>query len=404
MNADRLLLIYSGWLGDLVWILPCLHGLRRSFRSVSLVVSEVQSPLAGMLKGGLVDEVFIDQASRRLITARRIRQAARAGQVGTFVDLKGSAKTGLYIPWRARARVFLPHRRDAREPWPARLLHPFADSLPRRPDGHRVEAYLSAVKRFHSEPFAVSFAVPFDGATVEAGERIIARESLRDTPSVALNLGSAQHSKIWPADRFRRLAELLERDLGCKAVIMGARSFAANGNYDVRASRQAFGGSTFTNLVEETDFAVDAYLLRCGVFKLSVGCDSYAGHMAGSAEEVQADVEGAARSGDGRWFRAQPTVSLFGPTHPAFCRPYDPTGVFNTVVAPEEYPGDCVYDRSSHTCPHYGDRHCRGASHCMRKLTVARVAAAVEAQLRAVRCREAERKRGNVASGNASVP
>lgn len=385
MHRDRLLLVYSGWLGDLVWILPGLHALRPHFSSVSLVVSEVQAPLAEMLKRGLIDTSFIDISARRLSTLRHVRRAARAADIGTFLDFKGGGKTGLYIPWRRGARVLLPHPRDAREPALARLLHPFAEFLPRRPDGHMVEAYMSALARFQSEAPRISFAVPFDDATIEAGERVIAREGLRERTSIALNLGSAQFSKIWPAEYFRRLAEILEHDLKCKAVIMGARRFAPNGDYDLHASRETFGDGRFVNLVETTSFEVDAYLLSSGAFALSVGNDSYAGHIAGSAAEVDPHSAGAVQAADGRWFRANPTVSLFGPTNPVFCKPYDPTGAFNTTVAPERYPDDCVYDRVSHTCPHYGDRHCRGASHCMRALTVDRVAAAVEQSLARIR-------------------
>ena len=46
MKNNRILVIYSGWLGDLVWIVPVLHALKSAYASVSLVVSKTQAPLA----------------------------------------------------------------------------------------------------------------------------------------------------------------------------------------------------------------------------------------------------------------------------------------------------------------------------------------------------------------------
>lgn len=382
MKNNRILVIYSGWLGDLVWIVPVLHALKSAYASVSLVVSKTQAPLAGVLKNGLVDELHVDLSAHRLATARAVRRSARAQGIDTFVDLKGRWKTGIYMPWSRGVRLWIPHPRDAREYFLSRLVHPRAATLPPRPEGHMVEAYLSALGALGVGETPIDFSLPFDAATVAEGERIADREGLRAGPSVALNVGSAQFSKIWPADHFRRLAEVLKHDLGCKVVIMGAKSFDPNGNYDAQTAREFFGDGAFANLVEETSLPVDAYLLHSGAFSVSVGNDSFANHMAGSASEVSRGTPGAVQAANGRWYKANPTVSLFGPTNPVYCRPYDPTGAFNVAVRPESYPADCVYDRQAHTCPHYGDRYCCDRAHCMRHITVEQVAAAVEKIIR----------------------
>ncbi len=387
MTSNGVLVVYSGWLGDLVWIVPVLHALRRAGGPVSLVVSEVQEPLADILKNGLVDQVYVDHPARRLASARAVRRAARARGLRTFIDLKGRWKTGIYLPWGRGLELWIPHRRDAREYALLRLLHPRASCLPARPPGevHMVDAYLSSLAGLELPPAPVSFALPFTGQTIAEGERIAEREGLRAGRSVALNIGSAQFSKIWPAENYRRLAAILKHDLGCKVVVMGSRNFGPNGNYDLNTSRQVFADGQFANLVEETGLAVDSYLLSSGAFAVSVGNDSFANHMAGSASETTPDSPGAVRAPDGRWFKANHTVSLFAATNPVYCRPYDPTGAFNTVLLPDSYPAECVYDRKAHTCPHYEDRYCSDRAHCMAKITVEQVAAAVEQKLRAVR-------------------
>jgi ADP-heptose:LPS heptosyltransferase len=376
------LLIYSGWLGDLVWLLPAIRALSTAYDSVSLVVSEVQAGLAAIIEGDLVEKVYVDTNKHRLRSARSVRKAALANDTGTFIDLKGRWKTGIYIPWRHGVRAFLPYARDAREYALAKLLHPFAATMPARDtSGHMVEAYLSALRGLGAEDTPISFDLEFDDGTKEQAESIIAREGLRSARSVVLNIGSAQRSKIWPAENFRRLAEALEGDLQCKVVIMGAQSFSQNNNYDVVASRQHFSDGRFTNLVEATDLAVDCCLLRSGVFDVAVGNDSFAGHMAGSANEISAADPGAVQAANGKHYRANRTVSLFGPTNPRFCRPYDPTDAFNTIVMPDSYPDDCPYNRKDHTCPHYGDAYCVERNHCMNSITVEKVVGAVEDSL-----------------------
>jgi len=380
-KSESVLVVYSGWLGDLMWIIPTIRALGSVYESVSLVVSKIQAPLARVLENGVVDVLYVDDSSNRLATARQVRQAARARGTKTFIDLKGRGKTGLYIPWGRGQTVLIPHRSDAREYAFARLLHPAASCLPPRSTGHMVDAYLSGLGGLGIEDVPVSFDLPFDEATVEVGEAIVAREGLRERKSIALNIGSAQFSKIWPAENYKRLAGILENDLDCKAVIMGARDFYPNGNYDMHTSQEVFNAASFTNLVEETSLPVDAYLLSSGAFSLVVGNDSFAGHMAGSASEVAEGMDGAVKADNGRWYKANPTLSLFGPTNPLYCRPYDPTDTFNTVIMPETYPDICVYDHTSHICPHYGDRYCVDRAHCMAELKVDQVVTAIEKAL-----------------------
>ncbi len=383
MKKNSVLVIYSGWLGDLVWIIPTIHALRTAFDTVSLVVSRVQAPLAEVMLNGLVEVVYVDDPSHRLASARTVRDSVRSRGIRTCLDLKGRGKNGIYMPWGPGLRVLIPHRRDAREYLLARLLHPLAESLPARPDAvHMVDAYLSGLSVLGIRNTPVSFALPFASDIIRDGEQIVQREGLRGGRSVALNIGSAQSSKIWPAENYRRLAQILKGDLRCKVVVMGARSFTPNGDYDLRVSREVFGDGQFTNLIEETSLAVDAYLLASGAFTVSVGNDSFANHMAGSASECATGEAGALQAANGRWYRANHTVSLFAPTNPVYCRPYDPTDIFNTVVLPESYPEACVYDRKAHTCPHYGDGYCTERAHCMQHLTVEQVLAVVENKLK----------------------
>lgn len=382
MDCEKALLVYSGWLGDLVWIIPTIKALRSRFKSVSLVVSDVQAPLALGLEGTLLDKVHVGTRRNRAAVAGRIRNEALAAGTGTFIDIKGRGKAGLFIPWHRDISVYMPDRLDAREYTLARMLHPFATGLPPRDNaGHMVDAYLGIARFFGVTRPAVDFRLSFPERTVTEAADIVKQEGLRTGRTVAINPGSAQFSKIWPAKNFRALAEILRGDMACKVVIMGPRSFSPNDNYEFGVSQRHFSDHKFVNLVGRTDILVDSHLLQSGVFDVAVGNDSFAGHMAGSASEVSAATPGAAASADGRYFKANRTVSLFGPTNPVFCRPYDPTGEFNSIVQPGGYPADCPYNRTDHVCPHYGDKTCVGVNHCMAGITVDQVVRAVEQQL-----------------------
>lgn len=393
MDRNKSLLIYSGWLGDFIWIVPTIKALRKQFKNLSIVVSDVQAPLALGLEGTLLDKVFVGTRRDRTAAARRIRQAAVGAGTGTFIDIKGRGKAGLFIPWRRDIAVFMPGRRDAREYLLARLLHPFAETLPARDtNGHMVDSYLGIARVFGAAETAVDFKLPFAELIVAEADKIVEQEGLRTGRTIAINPGSAQFSKIWPARNYRALADILHGDMGCKVVIMGARNFEPNGNYDLEVSRRYFSDGKFLNLVERTGLLVDSCLFQSGVFDVAVGNDSFAGHMAGSASQVPAGTPDAAVSPDGRHFTANLTVSLFGPTNPRFCRPYDPTGEFNSIVQPDRYPDDCPYDRADHVCPHYGDKACVGGNHCMTGITVTQVVSAIERQLERARRRTESRQ------------
>ncbi|MBN2302719.1 MAG: glycosyltransferase family 9 protein [Lentisphaerae bacterium] len=382
MNYNKLLLIYSGWLGDLVWIIPTIRALRTRFSHVSIVASEIQEPLALLLQGNLLDNVFIDHRRRRLASAAKSRRMALAEDIGTFVDLKGRGKAGLYIPWHPGTRVFSPSRKNAREYILSRILHPMATEMPDHNDKlHMVDSYLETAQFLGAKETPVCFDIPFSKDVIANADRIIDKYHLQDGRSVAISLGSAQLSKIWPAIRYRQLAEIIENDLGYRVVIMGGASFAPNANYDFRTAREFFGDGRFVNLVAETNFAVDCRLLRSGVFGVIVGNDSFAGHMAGAVNEMPPHTAGSKRAPNGKYYKGLYSVTIFGPTNPEFCKPYDPTGYFNIAIQPRRYPPDCPYNRSDHICPHYADAYCVKRNHCMDMISVEQVAATVKQQL-----------------------
>ena len=66
---------------------------------------------------------------------------------------------------------------------------------------------------------------------------------------------------------------------------MGADSFKWNNHYDARKEKTNFKNYDGLKFISSSSLLVNAYLLSSGVFDLSVACDSFPAHMAGSANE-----------------------------------------------------------------------------------------------------------------------
>lgn len=235
-NKRRALAIYSGWMGDFMWLVPTIRALSQRFDSLSLVVSEQQKELARSLmhRGAesVVSEVFVDDKSHRMSCASWVKSWAKERDIGTFIDVVGKLKTGLYIPHRFGAEVFIPHRQDTKEHPLAKALHPLAKTMsPRDISGHMVDSYFSMLKDFGIDSAELNFRLDYTQETVDRAEAIIEANNIRDSRSVVLNVGSAQYSKVWRADKFKTLAEHLMQD-GLNVVVMGANEFKWNDNYD----------------------------------------------------------------------------------------------------------------------------------------------------------------------------
>ncbi len=402
MNRDNALLIYSGWMGDFIWLVPTIRALKKKYKSLSLVVSEQEKDLAESLTIGIdrvVDQVFVDIKSKgrayRMLNQHNIRKAAKKADIGTYIDLVGKWKTALCIPWARGADIYYPAEEDAkkREHRIIRWLHKSANLMqPRDKRGHYVDEYFSMLRDFGVDPYPINFNLNYDQDTIDDADKIIGENNLRVSKSVVLNLGSAQFSKTWSSQNFKDLANRLKKK-GYKVVIMGAYDFTWTDHYDRRArDRDFYDYDGLVMIKPKIPTLVNAYLLNSGVFNVSVGNDSFANHMAGSANEVDKDTKGAVKVETGRYagryFKANTrTVTLIGPTNPLYCNVWDPTGKFHTIIRSKDYVGlrgqcldsPCTYvlgvDRE---CSHYTKIKVAGTTPCMNSIKVEQVSHAVQ--------------------------
>lgn len=186
------------------------------------------------------------------------------------VDLRGSL-VGLLIP--ARQRVI---KRGGRRP------------------GHRL-LHIAAVMKLHPAPRPVAWFAPEDSARIDS---LLGT----DAPLLVLAPTATWSGKLWPADRFARLARILT---GPDGVLPGAQAIVLGGPGEREHARAA---PLLAALPEAIDLVGAVTLTEatalCARAALFVGNDSGLMHI-------------AAASG-------APTLGLFGPTRASEYAPVGP--------------------------------------------------------------------------------
>ena len=274
------------WLGDTVMAMPALVALRAARADARIVVV---GRWADVLRGQAVADVLVayprDGAHRR-----RVARALAADPADVAIVLAGSFEAAL-AAWRWRARRRIGFDTDAR----AALLTD-ALALP-APRPHQVDEYCALVQAFgvragDSRP-ALS-PVPDPAAEAEVAALLLAAGLPTGARAVGLHIGaSGGPAKLWPVDRFARVADGLARS-GIRVLVLGAPEDAARA-----ASLVSSAASTPASLVGRDRPALLPHLLTR--LACLVSGDTGVAHLAAAL--------------------GVPTVTLFGPTDPRLSAP-----------------------------------------------------------------------------------
>jgi ADP-heptose:LPS heptosyltransferase len=306
MHDQRILVLAHEGIGDLMFLLPTLYGLKEQVPGarIQLAVSRTQQFLASTLDGKLIEAIPVHN---RGLT--QVLRALRQFRPHVYFEFDGGlrfAVAGLLSP--AMRRIHPP--RELVKPYAA-LLH--RETLPLRVGSHAVDTLMSLLDLIGVPRKRMCFEFEVPDKSIENAQAI-AQRHIPDG-SIALVPVSGHRCKDWPADTLQQTVNVLARDLGRPVVILGRHRYP--------------GLEHAIDLGGQSDFLTDAYLLRySGAFELVVGVDTGMMQIAGA---VSSDSEGRYTAVHGNR-----TVSLFGPTDPRIYKPYDPTGTFNVVVAPRD--------------------------------------------------------------------
>jgi len=334
--AERIVVVQSGFLGDVVLTTPLLAALRRRVPTarLTMLVTPAAAPLVA--RHPALDDVFVDDkrgTGRGLIGMLRLTAQLRRRRFTTAIAAHKSIRTALAL--RAAG---IPRRIGFATAPGARL---YTTAIARPTDLHDRDRILALLAPFGGATTDESRApwIAIDEAAQARATALLAPLGDR-RPLAAVCPGAAWRTKRWPADAYGALVRRLERD-GFACVILGA----ADERAITAAVRSAAGGGG-VDLGGATDVAVLAAVL--GRAAVVVTNDSAPMHLA-SALGV-------------------PQVAIFCATVPS--QGYAPLGARAAVVEK---------DLACRPCGRHGGARCpRGTDDCMRLVEVGEVREAIE--------------------------
>ncbi len=333
--AERILVVQTGFLGDVVLTTPLVTALRRRAPTAELtmLVTPAAAPLAASHPA--LDDVLVDDkrgTGRGVTGVLRLAARLRRRRFTTAIAAHKSIRTALVL--RAAG---IPRRIGFATAPGARLYTTRVTRPAALHDRDRVLALLAPFGGVTAdEPRAPWIALD---ETAQARAAAVLAPIAGDRPLAALCPGAAWRTKRWPAAAYGALARRLESD-GFACVILGAPD-----ERTITAAVRAAGGVGL-DLGGVTDVAVLAAILaRAAVV---VTNDSAPMHVA-SALGV-------------------PQVAIFCATVPA--QGYGPLGARATVVEK---------DLACRPCSRHGGARCpRGTDDCMQLVEVDEVREAIE--------------------------
>ncbi|MFQ5896732.1 MAG: lipopolysaccharide heptosyltransferase I [Candidatus Methylomirabilia bacterium] len=228
----KIAIIKLSSLGDVIHALPVAHALRRRFPNSHLTWF-VEARVAPLLNDHPDLDAVVAVDTRRW--RRLLRNLSGAGEVwesfGAFsrrlrdsrfdvaIDLQGLVKSGLLTAFTGapiRIGFTLPRCRESLNAlFTNHRVSPPPEAV------HVVEEYLSLLTPLGVEDRRPVFHLPQSPVAEHAIDTFLAEQGLKpEDRLVALNPGAGRPEKRWPLTHFRRLAERLAMEAGCRVLIL----------------------------------------------------------------------------------------------------------------------------------------------------------------------------------------
>lgn len=337
MTRERILLVQTAFLGDVVLTTPLVAALRRRRPDATIAMLVTPAARALVAHHPALDRVLVDDKrgeDRGLGGLARLARRLRAERFTIAIAAQKSIRTGLVL--RAAG---IPRRIGFATAPAARL---YTDRVPRPLDRHdrdRLLGLLAPLGVSHVDPDVLQPRIVVDAATEARAATLLAPHADGGRPLAALCPGSAWRTKRWPAAAFGALARVLDAD-GYRCLLFGGPEERA-----LTAAVAPAAGGCAVDLGGTTDVPLLAAVM--GRVAVAVTNDSAPMHLATAA--------------------GTPQVAIFCATVPA--QGYGPLGPRAVVVE---------RDLACRPCGRHGGERCpRGTDDCMELVTVADVRAAV---------------------------
>ncbi|MBI5631985.1 MAG: lipopolysaccharide heptosyltransferase I [Nitrospirae bacterium] len=285
----KILVVKPSSLGDVVHSLPFLNAVKTCFPKTE-IHWVIAKGLEGLLEGHpMIDKLIIinkdlwknlSQTGRTLKEIRGLFKQLRNEKYDVVVDLQGLLRSGL-ITSATRAPLRLGFR-EAREG--SRLF--YTSTVKGGRDIHAVDRYMKLAAELGCEAHDIAFPFPPSESSVSKTGR------LSNLGAYAVLVpGARWKTKIWPAERFGRVASMLP----LRTVIVGSSSDKALADEVV-----SYSGGKALSLAGQTSLRELTDIIRAA--EMVITNDSGPMHIAAALNV--------------------PVIAIFGPTSPAKTGPY----------------------------------------------------------------------------------
>ena len=298
-RIESVLIIKPSSFGDIIHALPVASAIKAAMPEVAVdwVVSD---DFKGLLEG--------NPNVRRVIVFDRhlLKKQGCAGRFMSFVkelrserydaviDLQGLLRSGMMAAaCRTGRRIGFA---DAREG--STVFYTEKVAIPKT-KVHAIEHYLSSLERLGIEPSgggAVNFNITLSEKDVSEAVNLLMELGIDDgEPFVVIAPSARWNTKIWPAERFVKLANMLLESEGVRSILVGT----ANDERLLDGCTELLEGGNKLAFGRTSMKGLGALLKKAC---LMVGQDSGPMHMASAL--------------------GTPTLALFGPSDPSWSAPY----------------------------------------------------------------------------------
>lgn len=209
-------------MGDAVHVLPVANALRRAYPDSR--ITWIVQPVPHRLVAGhaAVDEYVLFRRRKGLAAWRsyaELRDGVARRKFDLLLALQVYFKAGLIAALTPAHTKLGFDRARARD-----LNWLFTNErIPPRPVGHVQDQYFEFLEHLGIDPQPVEWHLAPSAAEREQQARFFGH---LDRPAVALVVGTSKPEKNWMPERWARLADALESDLGLQPVIVGGPSAA----------------------------------------------------------------------------------------------------------------------------------------------------------------------------------
>lgn len=293
----RILIVRLTAMGDVIHGLPVATALREHFPEATIAWA-VEGRAAELVEGHPDLDMVVKLPRhwwRSMAATRGVRRQLRALEFDIAVDLQCLTKSAL-VAWLSGAKRRLGVAgANGREF--SKLLN---NELTEVRAPHVVDHYLKILEPLGIVAPEVKFKLPETAESAKFARRSLQQLSLEDAPFAILNPGAGWPSKLWPADRYGKVARHLYDQHGVRSLAVWC------GSAERALAQRIVNTSNFAAmLAPSTTMPQLAALARHA--RLFVGSDTGPMHLAVAV--------------------GTPTISLHGTSRADWCGAYGPTNI-----------------------------------------------------------------------------